>query len=226
MTSASVRALLVLSLVGSAVHCGGGGAPPAVEPKAEESKEKKLDCAFAHNVENCWRTATAKVAACLGGKPSAPGKLQKDDATMCLLPDQVAVKLGAACDPDGKCEVRDLFLGKGDKKCAEIHGNVERPASEEGRGAGSLEITFAGGSVKLDYDEKTKKVTCPDGTVYAGTGDWKKELADCADESGYQGIPAWSTTVTPSKKDGKKKIPGKVAVEVASMETLFECEKP
>ncbi len=28
------------------------------------------------------------------------------------------------------------------------------------------------------------------------------------------------------KKDGKKKVGGKLTVELASMDTLFECEKP
>lgn len=216
----------VLLLLSLGVSCA-GSTPPPEPPKVEApSNEKKLDCKFAHNVENCWRTITAKAVACIGGKPGSAGKLQKDDASVCLFPDEVAVKLGEACDPDGKCEIKDLFLGKGDKKCAEIHATVERAPSEEGRGAGSLSVAVAEGTVKLEYDEKTKKITCPDGTIYEGSGDWKKELAECADDSGYQGIPAWSTTLTPSKKDGKKKIPGKVAVELASMETLFECEKP
>lgn len=217
------RVLLALVLLSS---CAAAPPPTPPAPKAEEPKEKKLDCTFARNVENCWRTVTAKVGACLGGKPSAPGKLQKSDASMCLLPDDVAVKLGDACDPDGKCEVRDVFLGKGDKKCAEIHATVERAPTDEGRGAGTLELTIADGTVKLEYDEKSKKVTCPDGTVYQGTGDWKKELSDCADETGYQGIPGWSVTVSPGKKDGKKKVRGKLTVELASMDTLFECEKP
>lgn len=218
------RLALALPLILAA--CAAEPKPTPAPPKVVESKEKKLDCAFARDVANCWRTVTAKVAGCLGGKPGAPGKLMKDDASLCRLPDDIAVKLGAPCDPDATCEVREVFIGKGDKKCAEIAATVERPPSEEGRGAGSLSVTIAEGTVKLDYDETSKKVTCPDGTVYAGSGDWKKELADCADETGYQGVPAWTVTVTPGKKDGKKKVPGRLSVELASMDTLFECDKP
>jgi hypothetical protein len=215
------RSLLSLSLLLAAC----AAPPPPEAPKVEPSKEKKLDCAFARNLENCFRTVSSKLVACLGGKPSSVGKLQADDASMCLFPDDVAVKLGAPCNPDGKCEARDVFLGKGDKKCAEIHSTVERAPSEEGRGAGTLEVTIAEGTVKLEYDEKIKRVTCPDGAVYEGSGDWKKELAECADDTGYAGIPAWSTTLTASRKDGKKKLPGKVSVELGP-ETLFECESP
>lgn len=207
------------------VSCAAPPPPAPVEPKVEPTKDKRLDCAFARNVENCWRTVNNKLLACLGGKPSAPGKLQKSDASMCVLGDQVAVKLGEACDPDATCVVRELFVGKGDKKCGEIHATVERPPSEEGRGAGSLEVTIADGTVKLEYDEKTKKVTCPDGSVFVGSGDWKGELADCADDSGYQGMPGWSTTVTPSRKEGKKKLPARLSIELGS-EPFLECEKP
>ncbi|MGZ3422250.1 MAG: hypothetical protein ACXVEF_33935 [Polyangiales bacterium] len=206
--------------------CGDKKEPATPAGEGAASTDKKLDCAFARNLENCWRKATAQLAACLGGKPTQPGKFQKDDATLCQLPENVAVKLMEPCDPDGKCEVRTVILGKGDKKCGELEQTIDRPATEEGRGAGSVSLAVPEGTVRLSYDEKEKRVTCADGTVYVGSGDWKKELAECADDTGYAGLPAWSTTVTKSQKSGKIKVPGKLAVEVAAMDVLFECEKP
>lgn len=215
------RALLLVVLSLSAC-----AAPPP--PKVEappEPKEKKLDCKFARNVENCWRTINAKIVGCIGGRPMSPGKFDKEDPSLCELPDDVAVKLAEPCNPDGKCEVKQFFVGKGDKKCAEIRANVERPPSETGRGAGSLEVSIAEGTVRYDYDDTMKRVTCPDGVVYEGSGDWKKELAECADDTGYPGVPAWAVTLTPSKKDGKKKVPAKVSVELGT-DPLFECVQP
>jgi hypothetical protein len=37
------------------------------------------------------------------------------------------VKLEQACDPDGECDVRDLFVGSEDKKCMELHATVSKP---------------------------------------------------------------------------------------------------
>jgi hypothetical protein len=217
--------LLVLVACGG---CGGDQKPTPETPKGEasESTDKKLDCAFVRNLENCWRKATAKLGACLGGKPMTPGKFQKDDPSLCTA-EEIGMKLREPCDPDtGKCDVNHVFLGKGDKKCAELEIGIDRPATEENRGAGTVSMTTAEGVVKLEYDEKQKTVVCPDGSRYTGSGDWKKELADCADDTGYQGIPGWSLTATPSSKDGKKKVPGKVALEIASMDVVLECQKP
>jgi hypothetical protein len=223
-----MRLLCLLLVVAVAGLDGCGEKKEAVTPAEQPaaSTDKKLDCAFARDLENCWRKATAQLAACLGGKPTQPGKFEKDDPTLCQLPEGAMVKLMEPCDPDGKCDVRTVILGKGDKKCGELEQTIDRPATEEGRGAGSVSLAVPEGTVRLSYDEKEKRVTCGDGTVYVGSGDWKKELAECADDDGYAGIPAWSTTVTPTKKSGKIKVPGKLSVEVAAMDVLFECEKP
>jgi hypothetical protein len=141
----------------------------------------------------------------------------------------VMVKLGQACDPDKECEVRDVFMGRAGKKCMEFHASITKPADEMGRGAGSFEIAAAEGTVKVEYDEKTKTLTCPNGTVYSGTGDWKKELADCNDESGYAAMPAYAFTKTPTAMDEKKKKKpgtGSLSFELASIDVLFECAKP
>ena len=226
--SFTVVLITTCSLVALVPAGCGGGNPEPVAPvaSASASAPKKLDCAFAKNPESCWRVFTTKIVSCLSGKASGPGKLQKDDATMCVLPDDQAVKFGQACDPDGKCEVRELFMGKGDKKCFEFSVSIDKPPSEEGRGAGTFEIKAAHGTVHFQWDEKQKTLTCPDGTQYSGTGAWKGELADCNDEASAAGIPAYALTVSPTVMDGKKKKrAGRVSFELASMDTVFDCDK-
>jgi hypothetical protein len=205
--------------------CAASQKPDAVSPEGSASAgQKKLDCAFAKNPENCWRVFTAKLGACLGGKPVGSGKLSPD-GELCLLPEEKAVKLDQPCDPDGKCDVRDLHIGRGENKCLEFHVTVEKPSTEMGRGVGEFSVQAAHGTFRMKWDEKSKTVTCADGTVYTGTGDWKGELADCNDETGIDGIPNYAITPYPGGMDGKKKRPGKVAFDLTSMDVLFECEK-
>ncbi len=225
LVSSAVASLVVCAMVVALPFgCASDPPKPAADPSTTKPA-KKLDCAFAKNPESCWRVFTTKVVSCLGGKASGPGKLQKDDSTLCVLPDEQAVKLATPCDPDGKCEVSELFLGKGDKKCLELHATLDKPPSESGRGAGTFELKAAHGTVHFQWDEKQKTITCPDGTQYSGTGDWKGELEDCQDEASAAGIPAYSITVSAGAVDGKKKRPGRISLEIASMDTVFECDK-
>lgn len=219
--AASGSGLLATPLSGCA-----DGTPQPVAPVASASAPaRRLDCAFAKNPESCWRTFTSRIVACLGGKASAPGKLQKDDPTLCVLPDAQAVKLGQPCDPDGKCEVRDVFMGKGENKCFELHVSVDKAPSEEGRGAGTFELRAKHGTVHFQWDEKQKTLTCPDGTQWSGTGDWKGELEACNDEASAGGIPSYALTVVPGTADKKKKRPGRVSLEISSIDTVFDCDK-
>ena len=145
-------------------------------------------------------------------------------------PDQqkdVMVKLGQTCDPDGKCEVTDVFMGKSEKKCMEFHVSVGKPSSELDRGECTFSIAAPHGTVTLKYDAKQKSITCADGTVYAGTGDWKKELSECDSEGAYDGIPTFAFVKTATVMEGKKKKKaGSVSFELSSMDVLFECAKP
>lgn len=215
------------TLVG--VACGSKTPPPETpSPEtASSSTNKKLDCAFLKGGDNCWKIIAATVSACLNGHIHPQGKLDAD-LSMCSLEDEVKVKLGQSCDPDKDCDVLDVFMGRGEKKCLEFHSMVSKPADEMGRGAGTFTIAGAEGSVKVEYDEKSKTITCPSGAVYSGSGDWKKELADCDDESGYAGMPAFAFTKTPSVMEGKKRKAGTgtLAFELASIDVLFECQKP
>jgi hypothetical protein len=199
---------------------------PEGEGSTASSTDKKLDCAFVKNPENCWRTFTAKLGACLGGKPAGPGKFEPD-GSLCILPEDLMVKLGQSCDPDGKCEVTDVFMGKSQKKCMEFHVSVSKPSSELGRGEGTFNIAAPHGTVTFKYDEKQKSITCPDGTVYSGTGDWKKELSECDSEGSYDGIPSYAFVKNATQMDGKKKKKaGSLTFELSSMDVLFECAKP
>ena len=222
--------LAVLSIgAGLGAACG-SSTPSPTSPPTESSASpatKKLDCAFLKGGDNCWKILAATVSACLNGHVHPQGKLTPDLGA-CSLEDEVKVKLGQPCDPDKECEPRDVFMGRGDKKCMEFHSTVTKPADEMGRGAGTFEIAAADGTVKVEYDEKTKTLTCPNGTVYSGSGDWKKELADCNDESGFANMPAYAFTKTATVMDGKKKKPGTgtLSFELASIDVLFECAKP
>lgn len=233
---AHLRGALGLTVVMSiggvlAVACGSSNpnpeTPPTESSASTATATKKLDCAFLKGDANCWKIIAATVSACLNGHIHPQGKLDAE-LSMCSLEDDVKVKLGQSCDPDKECEVRDVFMGRGDKKCMEFHSTVTKPADEMGRGAGSFELAAADGTVKVEYDEKSKTVTCPNGNVYSGTGDWKNDLKDCDDESGYANMPAYSFTKSATVMDGKKKKPGtgSVAFELASVDVLFECAKP
>lgn len=227
--SAGVMAWLAASSAGlfATGGCADSTPAPAAPVASASAPQRRLDCAFAKNQESCWRTFTARIVACLGGKASAAGKLQKDDPTLCILPGDQAVKLGQPCDPDGKCEVRDVFMGKGENKCFELHVSVDKAPSEEGRGAGTFELRAKHGTVHFQWDEKQKTLTCPDGTQWTGTGDWKGELESCNDEASAAGIPAYALTVVPgvADKDKKKKRAGRVSLEIASLDTVFDCDK-
>ena len=213
------------------VACGSGtpkadSASDVSEASSGSATTKKLDCAFIRSDKNCWRMFTISMGACLGARMSRTGKLSAD-LTECTLEDDVKVKLGQSCDPDADCDVHDVFMGRGDKKCMEFHSTVTKEASELDRGAGSLEITSSEGTLKLEYDDKTKTLTCPDGSVYSGSGDWKKELSECADAEGYESLPAFAFTKLATVMEGKKrKTPGSVAFELSTLDVLFECAKP
>lgn len=77
----------------------------------------------------------------------------------------------------------------------------------------------------FQWDEKQRPSPCPDGTQYSGTGAWKGELADCDDEASAAGVPAYALTVSPTVMDGKKKHAGRMSFELASMDTVFDCDK-
>jgi len=232
-----VRAFVVMAAMcvsgPIAIQACGPSNPDAKTPGPEgegsastSGNEKKLDCAFVKNPENCWRTFTAKLGACLGGKPTGPGKLDAEGG-MCSLPDEVMIKLDQNCDPDGKCEVTDLHMGKSGKKCLEFHATISKPASELDRGVGSFTVAAQHGTVTFKYDEKQKSITCADGTVYAGTGDWKKELSDCDNEGAYDSIPSFAFVKTATVMEGKKKKKaGSLSFELSTMDVLFECTKP
>lgn len=219
--------------VGAAIgaSCGGSSTPPAESPPTESSSSgpatKPLDCKFVSGEANCWKPFAATVSACLGGRIHPTGKLSAD-LTECALEDDVKVKLGSSCDPDKDCDVHEVYMGRGDKKCLEFHANITKPADEFSRGVGSFEIGSAQGTMKVEWDEKSKTITCPDGSVYTGSGDWKKELKDCADTSGYDGIPTYAFTKAPSVMEGKKKKAGTgtLSFELSTMDVLFECSKP
>lgn len=228
-----VSVVCVLSIGAAlAAACGSSMQPHPESPaeasseSASSSNEKKLDCAFIKSPDNCWRMLAGSIGACLGGRIHNTGKLS-DDRTVCPLEDEVMVKLGQPCDPDAECDVRDVFMGRAGKKCFEFHATEIKPPTEMGRGAGTIEVTSADGTVRIEWDETTKTLTCPKGDVYKGSGDWKKELKDCADESGYQGIPTYAFTKVATAMDGKKKKPGTgtVSFELSSLETLFDCAK-
>ncbi len=227
--------VVLVSVLGAgfALACGAcGSSKPSPDTAADEassagSHEKKLDCAFLKGDQNCWKIVAAKVSACLGAV-HATGKLEAD-LSVCRLQDEGMVKLGSACDPDKECEVQDVFMGKAGKKCLEFHATVTKPASEMDRGAGHFELAGADGTVKVEYDEKKKSITCPDGMVYSGSGDWKKELAECNDESGFSGMPSYSFTKTATvmeNKKTKKAGTGNVSFEISSVDPLFDCSKP
>lgn len=231
-----LRGALVIAVVSSIGVLAGGAcksssqttAASPSESSSADAKTKKLDCAFIKSDNNCWRVFAANMGVCLGGRLHPTGKLAPD-LTTCTMEDEVMVKLGQSCDPDGECEPRDVFMGRAGKKCMEFHSTVTTPAGEMGRGAGSFEITSAEGTLKFEYDEKTKTLTCPDGTIYSGSGDWKKDLADCADEQGYESIPTYAFSKTATVMEGKKKKKagtGTVSFELSTMNVLFECEKP
>src|SRR5258708_7562036 len=92
-----------------AVACGSSMQPKVDSPAGEgsdsatSSNEKKLDCAFIKNPDNCWRALAGTIGVCLGGRIHNTGKLS-DDKTVCALEDSVMVKLGQPCDPDGDCD--------------------------------------------------------------------------------------------------------------------------
>lgn len=227
----SIRLAVMVAMIGGgavATQACGSSNPEAKSPSAEASSSagKKLDCAFIRNAENCWKTFTAKVSACLGGRPSGPGKLDAEGG-LCTLPDDEMVKFDQNCDPDGKCEITDLAIGKAGKKCLEFHSAMTKPASDMGRGEGSFSFVSAGGTIAFKFDEKEKSITCPDFTTYTGSGDWKKDLAECDNEAGYEAIPSFSFVKSPTVMDGKKKKKaGSVTFEVSSMDVVFECQKP
>jgi hypothetical protein len=208
--------------------CGATPTKPAESPSEETSSSaasatKPLDCKFVQSPENCWKVFASNVSACLGGRLHATGKLGADGTT-CTMEDAVMVKLGQPCDPDASCDVSEVFMGREDKKCMEFRSTVTKPPNEMGRGAGSFEIVSSQGTLKLDYDETKKTLTCPDGTIYEGSGDWKKELKDCADSNGFESIPLYAFTKTPGDVKTKKK--GSIAFELSSMDVLFDCAKP
>jgi len=214
-----------------AAACASSDAPKPENPSdvagasSSTAATEKLDCAFLMSDKNCWRAFAATMSACLGGRLHPTGKLSAD-LTECSLEDDVKVKLGQPCDPDKECEPTDVFMGRGDKKCMEFHASVTKPPSEIDRGAGHFEIDTAQGTLKLEWDPSTKTLTCPDGSVHSGSGDWKKELKDCAETSGYDSMPSYAFTTTATTKDGKKKKPGSLSFELSSVDVLFECAKP
>ena len=222
-------AAVALCGVAMAASCAGSESKPAESPGEESSASgggvaaKRLDCNFVTGPDNCWKPFAANISACLGGRLHPTGKLGADGTT-CTLEDAVMVKLGSPCDPDGECDEREVFMGREDKKCMEFHATVTKPPNEMGRGAGSFEIASAQGTLKLEYDETKKILTCPDGKVYEGSGDWKKELKDCADTAGYESIPLYAFTKTPGDAKAKKK--GSLQFELSSMDVLFDCAKP
>lgn len=223
--------MVAVLVIGASLAAACGSSKPNPEtPEGAASasaapSNKKLDCAFLKGDQNCWRILATKVSACLG-QSHAAGKLE-GDLSVCRLEDEVVVKLGSACDPDKDCDVTDVFMGKSGKKCMEFHGAVLKPADEMSRGAGHFELAGADGVVKVEYDEKSKTITCPDGSVYSGTGDWKTELEGCNDETGFSGMPSYSFTKTATVTENKKKkSPGKLGFEISSIDPLFDCAKP
>ena len=156
--------LLILVFVTAPFACGGRIADDSASGSSDAGSAQPLTCAW-FSGPNCWSSAAATVASCLGSSPGF-GKFSADRNT-CTEPDgsTVTFQTPPPSPPiNGGTDLASYLLNFTITRDGSLCAQVSSPSRF------AFSLTTSAGTVSSYQDDSTLRLTCPDGTTYSATG--------------------------------------------------------